>query len=268
MSNPGVEPSGNDNQDNQNDEAPGVAPVGAAPKKKSWLKRGLAAVAGATVIAIALNQCSDEPAPVPQTPAAAPATPETGEPNANNQRGPNIYRYFVTADTEIHGPGANDPAIAVVRGQSCVEGALSSNEGISQVGNRVEIIAASADGVHQARGFVNTDAIVNYGLRDNSPCNANVELTATTNFNSSVKNDVEAGQMLRAQDNVSLYISHTQTIPMTGIGIGSCVITTGNSGNGRTEFTVAANGREYTLWGDQTKFERITSGPCEAKLTR
>lgn len=277
MSNPGVEPSGNNEQDNQNGEAPGVAPAEAGPKKKSWLKRALIGAAAVGVAAAVLNQCSsDEPAP--QTPSAptAPAAPQTSEPNAGQQRGSYIYRYLVSEDTELRGPKANDPATIIIAQNSCVENVMGPNGGLSQDGNKLEIMAIAADGVQQSRGFVDSGHLLNNGARDSADkrdatCTAKFIQIANPAVTSTVKNDVEAGQFLTAKDNVQLYISHTQSIAATGIGAGSCVTTTGKSGNGRTEFSVVANGREYTLWGDYQKFEKtsgVTSATCQAKLAR
>lgn len=275
MSNPGVEPSNNNKQDNQTDEAPGVAPAEAGPNKKSWVKRALLGAA-AFGIAAAVYQCSsDEPAqaPAPETPAA-PAAPQTTEPNAGQQRGSYIYRYLVTKDTELHGPNANDPAIVILAQNSCAESVMGRDGRLSKNGNKLEIMATGADGVQQSRGFIDSGSLLNNGARDSADkrdatCIATFK-AVTANVNSTVKNDVEAGQFLTPKDNAALYISHTQTIPASGISAGSCVTTTGNSGNGRTEFSVAANGREYTLWGETQKFEKapsfVTAATCQAKL--
>lgn len=284
MSNPGVEPTDNNTQGTQPDEAPGVAPTGgqtgetAAPKKASWLKRALIGAAAVGVVAAVISQCSndDQPQQAPQTPAA-PAAPQTLEPDAGNQRGSYIYRYIVTEDTELNAPRADDPATVLVGRQSCVESVLGRDSGLSRSGNKIEIMAMAADGVNQAHGFIDSNYLLNNGARDSADkrdvnCIATFIQVANVNANSTIENNVTAGEHFVSNNTVRLHISHTQTVAATSIGDGSCVTTTGRSGNGRTEFSMVANGREYTVWGDMAQFRRapdyIKPDTCQAKLGR
>jgi hypothetical protein len=261
MTNPGIEPS-NENKNDQQDEVPGIAPANA--KKKFPLKTALAAATALGLAALALNKCSqDEPQPVtPQQPeASAPQAPQ--EPT----RGPMFYRYRVAENTELKGQYGS----VFVKQNSCVEGTIGPDGGIVRVGDGLEVQASAANGVDISTGVIANDKLINNGIRTPGvACTAEFILAAPANA-PGVPETRGPVQNWTVVSGANLYsTADTTTPPALSLAGSSCVISTGSVRGDMMQVDVKGNGQQFRLWTPMADYAPapgfVTADKCEAKM--
>lgn len=260
MKKPGVETT---KEQANGGEAPGVEQ---ATKKKFPLGKILAGVAGVGVLAFALSQCDGDQAPPPQQPR------ENTTPQAPTQeRGTYIYRYTLTEDAPIRGPGANDPVLATIKKGSCTESVLGPDNGLSRSGNLIEINATKANGVDQVRGYMDNQFLRNSGIRhqQSGPCAAEfVAAGAAPASTPAPAPEIQTGgstQILRVRGSANLFTTPDATQRSNFVTEGACIAPTGRSAAGRIEVTVNTGDQEQTFW-TTGRFTNSTAPVCQAKL--
>lgn len=260
MTNPGIEPS-NENDKDQ-DGAPGIAPAGS--KKKIPLGKILSAAAAVAVVGLALSKCGgdDQPAPLPQQPEAT--APQAPPPPT---RGATIYRYRVSEDTELRGQYGS----VFVKRNSCVEGTIGPDGGISRVGDGIEVQAMSANGVDSSTGVIASNKLINNGVKTPGvACTADFILAAPANA-PGVPETQGPIQHWRVTGSANLY-STADTAQPTALSLadGSCVTSTGSVRGDMMQVDVKGNGQQFRLWTPMQNYSPapgfVTAETCQAKL--